>query len=68
MGERAKRRSERSFLFPHAGRIRSLRTGGVDKALRRGDCPVHGRADVQTNAGNRPHCPSRSGLLATPSV
>jgi hypothetical protein len=67
MGERAKRRSERSFLFPHAGRIRSLRTGGVDNALSRGDRPVRGRTYVQAHAGNRSDCPSPFGLLASPS-
>src|SRR5262249_40015418 len=65
MGERAKRRSERSFVFPHAGRIRSLRTRGVDTALSRGEGLVRSRTYVQAHAGNRPDCPSSPRLLAT---
>ena len=67
MGERAKRRSERSLLFTHAGCIRSLCTRSVYNALSGGRGPVRGRAHVQANAGKRTRRTAPSGLLATTS-
>ena len=68
MGERTKRRPERSLLSINAERIRSLCTRTVYDTLPSGRCLVHGGAHVQANAGNRTRDPSPSGLLAAASL
>ena len=64
MGERAKGHSECCLLFSHAACIQPLCTRTVGNALSAGRCPLRRGTHVKADAGNAPHHPSPSRLLA----